>query len=345
MAELTIPSPIDLFKEIPFPESGQAKIKHFRDTIKKILVREDPRLLLVIGPCSIHDLESTYDYASRFLKLAQETSDQFFLVMRTYFEKPRTVLGWKGFLNDPFLDGSCDIVSGLRFARKLLVDLVDMGIPAGSELLEIQTAPYFSDLLSWGCIGARTSMSQPHRQLAASLDFPIGFKNTPDGNVENAIHGILSAATPHHFLGMLPSGKMARLSAKGNPNCHVVLRGGHKSPNYDSRSIQEAIHHCTSAGITEKIIVDCSHDNCRKMHQEQVRVFQTIIQEVVEGCNEVAGVMLESHLYEGSQLLGSNLRYGVSITDPCLSWQETEHLVHSAYEKLTKVKYEPLFCS
>lgn len=335
MLENTIPSPLELVQKIPLPPSSQKKIEEFRNTAKDILLKNDSRLLLIVGPCSVHDLKAMYEYATYFQKLAKEVSDQFFLVLRTYLEKPRSAKGWKGFLNDPYLDNSCDIASGLRLARQLLVDLTAMGIPLGSELLEIHTTPYLTDLLTWGCIGARTCTSQPHRQLVASLDIPIGFKNTTDGNIENAIHGILAAQSSHYFLGVNSKGAIQRLHAQGNPYCHVVLRGSEKGPNYDPASIADALKQCEMAKIHPSLVVDCSHDNCGKRHNLQAEVFQSVIQQVLEGNSGVTGLMLESHLQEGNQPMSLEPRYGVSLTDPCLGWKATEKLITWGAETLS----------
>lgn len=330
----TIPSPDSVFKQIPLSSASRERILTYRNTIKNILNRKDSRLLLIAGPCSIHDLKSIRDYASFFHKLSKEVSEYFFPVLRTYFEKPRSVKGWKGFLNDPYLDGTYDIISGILLTRKLLVELAELGIPCCSELLEIHTSSYFSELLSWGCIGARTSTSQPHRQLAAYLDFPIGFKNTTDGNIDNAINGVIAASSPQHFLGVSSLGQLSQFYAKGNPNCHIVLRGGQRGPNYDALSINDTHKRCQQAGILGGLIVDCSHDNCGKKYSEQAEVFQSVIQQVVEGNSSIAGIMLESFLYEGNQPMSSQPRYGISLTDPCLSWQATEKLVQWGVETL-----------
>ncbi len=330
----TLPSPAALLQEIPLSLSAEKNVYSYRETIKNILHRTDPRALLIIGPCSIHDLESTNAYAELFQKLAEEVSDLFFLVMRTYFEKPRTIKGWKGFLHDPYLDGSHEVETGLRWGRKLLVDLAEQGIPTGSELLEIHTSPYLSDLLSWGCIGARTCASQPHRQLAASLPFPLGFKNSTDGNIDNAIHGILAATSSHYFLGIHPSGRLAQLYTEGNPDCHIILRGGERNPNYDSASVAQTVQRCDMFGVKPAIIIDCSHDNCNKQYERQIPVFQSAIEQMANGNTSIIGAMLESHLYEGNQPISSSPHYGISVTDPCLGWESTEELVHWAYQKL-----------
>lgn len=328
---LAIASPNQVLQEMPLNPSHEAFVKRSRGTIENILEGKDQRFLLIVGPCSIHDVESTLEYAEKLKKLANEVEDKFFIVMRTYFEKPRTSKGWKGLLYDPHLDGSYAMEEGLRIARKILVTLAQNQLPAGSELLEITTAHYLSDLLSWGCIGARTCTSQPHRQLASSLNLPIGFKNTTDGNVINAINGIISASSSHIFLGLQKNGELSRIQTGGNPYCHVVLRGGDKKPNFDEASIFDAIKLCHDAKVSDKILIDCSHGNCGKKHRQQIPVFESVISSGAP----IMGSMIESHLKEGSQPLSQGIEYGVSITDPCLDWLSTEFLIKSAYSKLT----------
>ncbi len=332
-----LPTPEELHSEIPLTEESLAFIQDSRDTIESILKGMDHRKILIVGPCSIHDLDSALEYAQALRTLSDEVSDHFYLVMRAYIEKPRTILGWKGLLYDPDLDNSYKLAKGLRLSRKLFAELTQIGVPIASELLEITTSHYYADFLSWGCIGARTSSSPPHRQLAASLNFPVGFKNSREGNVDSAVHGILSARSPHAFLGFSPNGKVSRIQAEGNPLCHVVLRGGHNRPNYDPKSIVETAERCQQAGICDKLIIDCSHDNCEKRHLKQVAIFQKIINQIAEGNQSIAGIMLESHLQGGSQPISSNLRYGVSITDPCLDWQTTKTIIEQAAEKLENI--------
>jgi len=329
-----LPTPKELQEEIPLTAAHTSFIKESRTTIQKILDGLDNRKLLIVGPCSIHDVDAARDYAALFRELAEEVSEQFFMVMRAYFEKPRTIIGWKGMLYDPDLNGSHNLAKGIRLSRRLLAELTDMQIPTASELLEITTSHYYSEFLSWGCIGARTSSSPPHRQMAASLDFPVGFKNTTDGSIDNAVHGILSASTPHVFLGFSSSGKMARIQSEGNELCHIVLRGGYNGPNYDPKSVMDTVERCQQAGICDKLLIDCSHDNCEKRHLKQVSAFQMIVDQIAEGNQSIVGLMLESHLQGGSQPISSNLRYGVSITDPCLDWQTTRQVILQAASRL-----------
>lgn len=332
--EVQIPTPEELKEEFPLDDLSLDFISSSRQTINNILNRTDPRLLIVVGPCSLHDTASILEYAEKFVELAEEVSDQFFLVMRAYYEKPRTIRGWKGLLYDPHLDGSHDMSFGLRLTRELLLALTKKNIPLGSELLEPYVTHYFSEFLSWGCIGARTSTSQPHRQMASGLPFPVGFKNTPDGNIDNAIHGILAASSPHTFLGMQSNGLPARVKTRGNEECHIVLRGGDKKPNYDSLSIAQAFEKSEYFGIPQRVLIDCSHDNCKKQHEQQIIVFDAVIEQILHGNHSIVGLMLESHLNAGCQPITPSLRYGVSITDPCLDWKTTEILILKAHQKL-----------
>jgi 3-deoxy-7-phosphoheptulonate synthase len=323
-------TPEELHKEIPLTEEHSAFVLRSRETVEAILNGWDTRRLLIIGPCSIHDLSSARDYAQRLSQLATQVCDQFFIVMRAYFEKPRTILGWKGMLYDPDIDGSYNMAKGVWQTRQLLAELTEMHVPVGCELLEINTASYYADFLSWGCIGARTSSSPPHRQLAASLNLPIGFKNSIDGNIDHSIHGIIAAAAPHIFLGLSTTGQLTRMEAEGNPLCHVVLRGGISGPNYHPEAVKQAIQKCRQAQVRDKIIIDCSHDNCGKKPLNQLQVFESVMEQILEGNTYIAGMMLESHLEGGAQEIAAPLLYGVSITDPCIDWETTESLIREA---------------
>jgi 3-deoxy-7-phosphoheptulonate synthase len=334
--ETPLPSPEELLNEFLLNPQGSYFIRRSREIVKNILNGVDKRLLLIAGPCSIHDFKAACEYAEKFKKLSEKVSKYFFLILRTYFEKPRTIVGWKGLFYDPDLDGSYNLTKGMQQTRKLLLQLTDMRVPVGAEILEINSSPYYSDLLTWGCVGARTSSSPPHRQLAASLNLPVGFKNSIDGNIDHAIHAILSAATPQTFLGVSPSGQMARIQADGNAMCHIVLRGGLTSPNYFPDSIEKTVQKCRQAKVREKIIIDCSHDNCGKNHTRQIPVFETVLEQILGGKKEIAGLMIESHLYAGSQAIVFPLRYGVSITDPCLDWESTERVILGACERLSR---------
>lgn len=325
-----LPTPQEVHTEIPRTPTHETFIDEARTTIQAILEGRDSRKLLIAGPCSIHDPESALEYAHHFKELATQVQNHFYLVMRAYVEKPRTITGWKGLLYDPDLDGSHNLAKGIRRARTLLSDLTDLRIPLASELLDGATAPYYADFLSWGCIGARTTTSPPHRQLASTLTLPIGFKNTTDGNVDHAIHGVLSARSRHTYLGLSHTGHIIRIHGKGNPHCHIVLRGGHDAPNYHPKSVLETVEKCEQAGIYPKVVIDCSHDNCEKRHLKQVAIFQDVIEQIAEGNESIVGLMLESNLLGGSQPISDILRYGVSITDPCLDWKTTHQLITSA---------------
>lgn len=323
----SLPTPRELEEEIPFTNAHAAFVMRSRETVEAILNRWDPRRLLIVGPCSIHDLNAAREYAAYFRDLAAKVRDKFYLIMRAYFEKPRTVVGWKGLLYDPDLDGSFNLIKGVRQTRQLLSDLTEMGIPVGCELLELNTSPYYSDFLTWGCVGARTSASPPHRQLASSLSFPIGFKNSTDGNIDPSIHGILAAQIPQVYLGISASGQISRIQGEGNPLCHMVLRGGVHGSNFHREAIAASIQKCRQAKIRDKIVVDCSHDNCEKKHLKQIPAFESVMRQIREGNDHLVGLMLESNLKAGAQKLSSNLEYGISITDPCLDWETTERLI------------------
>ncbi|NGX62210.1 MAG: Phospho-2-dehydro-3-deoxyheptonate aldolase, Tyr-sensitive [Chlamydiae bacterium] len=335
LLDTTLPPPEVLEQEIPLTPAHANFIEKSRQTIEQILEGKDPRKLLIVGPCSIHDLDATREYADYLHELAKEVSDRFYLVMRTYFEKSRTSLGWKGFLYDPDRDSSFDLAKGIRQTRELLADLTSKGVPVGGELLEMTTAPYYSDFYSWGCIGARTSSSPPHRQLASSLPMPIGFKNTIDGNLNHPIHGILVANSPQVCLNISSSGQLQKTLSEGNPYAHLVLRGSEKGPNYSPEEVEQAARTCMQAGLPPRFLVDCSHDNCRKDHALQIPAFESIMRQIERGSPNIAGLMLESHLLPGSQPLSDSLRYGVSITDPCLGWEMTSQLIRSGYQALS----------
>lgn len=324
-----LPPPNTILKEFPTSPTHQQFIRKSRQTIKNILDGNDPRCLLIMGPCSIHDPSAAKEYAGELKKL-DDLSDLFFIVMRTYFEKPRTALGWKGMLYDPWLNGTHDIATGIRLTRKLLLELADMGIPTASEFLEPASAFYYGDLVSWGCIGARTSASQIHRQLASGLPMPTAFKNSVDGSVDNAINGILSASHPHTFMGINAEGLLSAIHTKGNSYGHLVLRGAEQHTNYDPQSISNALEKLRKAQLPSCLLIDCSHDNSLRQHEAQISVFQSVINQRAEGNYNIRGVLLESHLHAGNQHLHSDtlkLKYGVSVTDPCLNWEKTERLV------------------
>lgn len=331
-------APRDLKSALPMSEKANATVVSGRDAVQKILRRQDPRLLVVIGPCSIHDPKSALEYAQRLVALAPEIADQIFLVMRVYFEKPRTTIGWKGLINDPHIDGSYDVETGLRLARRLLLDVNELGLPAATEFLDPVVPQYLADLVAWAAIGARTTESQTHREMASGLSMPVGFKNGTDGSLQIAIDAMLSARHPHHFLGIDQDGCTSVVRTVGNPDGHVVLRGGRARTNYDAASIADAAAQLKKAGLPEGLMVDCSHANSLKQHAKQEEVWQNLISQRVEGCDPLIGVMLESHLQEGSQPTGllNNLRYGVSITDACLGWETTERMLRHGAERLRR---------
>jgi len=329
-------SPEALHEQIPANEQAAVTVESGRDAIKAILDRHDPRLLVVIGPCSIHDVDAAKEYATRLKKLHDELGETLYIVMRVYFEKPRTTVGWKGFINDPHLDDSFAIEEGLARGRELLVWLAELGLPTGTEALDPISPQYLADLFSWAAIGARTTESQTHREMSSGLSTPIGFKNGTDGNLGVAINALQSAAAPHSFLGISPSGQVAVVETKGNRYGHIILRGG-REPNYDSVSVTLTEQALEKAGMSPSIIVDCSHANSHKNHELQPLVAENIANQIVEGNRSIVGLMLESNLGAGNQKMPSNpadLRYGVSITDACIDWESTEQILRGIAAKL-----------
>lgn len=319
-------APAILEEEIPHTESAERLVSESRAVIQSILGDDDPRLLVVVGPCSIHDTTAALDYAERLRRVAESVSDRIFVVMRVYFEKPRTVIGWKGLINDPDLDSSYHINKGLRLARRLLADIADMGLPAGTEFLDTTFGQFYTDLISWGAIGARTAESQIHRELASGLSMPVGFKNRTDGNVQVAVDAINAARHPHLFPSLTKEGAPAILETGGNPDCHLVLRGG-SVPNYDFDSIDAAVSILKAEGLPQTLMVDCSHGNSRK---DPLRQPAIALESVGHGA--VRALMIESHLLGGRQDLGGDLVYGKSITDACLGFEETAKLLHELAE-------------
>ena len=338
VASLTpLVSPDALREELPLSASAQRTIVDSRGTIPAILEGRDPRLLVVVGPCSIHDTEAALDYARRLSVLRERLNDSLFIVMRTYFEKPRTTVGWKGLINDPHLDGSFDMETGLRRARKLLIDVAGMGLPTATEILDPITPQYIDDALDWAAIGARTTESQTHRQMASGLSMPVGYKNSTTGSLEVAMNAMRSARESHAFLGIDGNGCTCVVRTTGNPWGHVILRGGQDKPNYDPRNVAEAVEQLRSAGLPAGLMVDCSHANSEKKHERQEVVWNSVVKQRAQGNENLIGIMLESNLEEGNQSLGDNpskLRYGVSITDACIGWDKTEQLLTEAAERL-----------
>jgi len=311
-----------------------ARIRNDRDAIRAVLDGHDPRLLVVVGPCSLHDPVAALEYAERLVALVHDVSDQLLLVMRTYVEKPRTTVGWKGLVYDPHLDGSGNMAEGLHLSRRLMLDILETGLPIASELLQPLAAGYFDDLLGWAAIGARTSESQIHRELVSGLDLPVGFKNGTDGSLGIACDAMRSAEHPHQHFGIDELGHPALLQTHGNPDTHLVLRGGHGAPNYDAASVAAARAALAQQGIAPRIMVDCSHANSGKNPLRQPAVLESVITQRLAGDASLRGVMLESHLFDGCQPLSGELRYGVSITDGCLGWSGTEQLLREAAERL-----------
>lgn len=326
-------SPKDLIAEFPLSKKGADFVAESRKTITRIFDRQDPRILLIVGPCSIHNVEEALTYAQQLKELAHEVRESCFIVMRAYVEKPRTRKGWLGLVHDPHLNGSHDIAHGLTLTRGFLVQLADLGVPAGTEFLTPHLAPYIEDLISWGCIGARTSSSQTHRQLASLLKMPIGFKNTVDGNVEAAINGIHAARHPHHFMHINEMGRVYLAKSAGNPYAHVVLRGSQTGPNYDEASIQKTLSTLREQELPPRILVDCSHGNCQGQYFKQKKAFQTVLEQIQRGNHQILGMMLESNLQAGAQLIHNQLdglQPGVSVTDPCLDYSTTAELISSS---------------
>ncbi len=325
-----LPTPQQVKSALPLTDKAQATVLQGRETVRRILDREDPRLFVVIGPCSIHDIKAAHEYAKRLKRLADEVGDTLYLIMRVYFEKPRTTVGWKGLINDPFMDDSFHIEKGLHLARELLLHLAEMGLPAATEALDPITPQYLSDLITWTAIGARTTESQTHREMASGLSTPLGFKNGTDGSLTVAINALQSAARPHHFLGINQQGQTAVFRTRGNRYGHVVLRGGGGRPNYDSVSIAVCEKELAAAKLPLNIAVDCSHGNANKDYTLQPLVAENCATQIVDGNNSIVALMLESHLGAGNQPIPadlSKLKYGVSVTDACIDWATTERLL------------------
>ncbi len=320
--------PALLHKELPISDHASETVFNARNQAQKIIQGKDDRLIVIVGPCSIHDPDAAREYASKLKPYIAALKDDLQIIMRVYFEKPRSIVGWKGLINDPCLDGSFKINKGLHLARKLLLDLAEMDVPAASEYLDLISPQYIADLISWGAIGARTTESQAHRELASGLSCPVGFKNATDGGLGIAVDAIRSAANPHHFMSLTKAGHSAIFSTTGNPDCHVILRGG-KKPNYDAASITEAATLLEAANQAPRLMVDCSHSNSGKDHIQQAEVCHDVAQQVANGDNRIMGLMLESHLIAGRQDLVDNKPtiYGQSITDACMAWDNTVPLL------------------
>lgn len=331
-------TPRQLKRHLPVSSQVARTVEYGRKSIESILAKKDSRVLVITGPCSIHDEKAALDYAQRLARLQEEVRETMALVMRVYFEKPRTTVGWKGLINDPHLDDSYDMETGLHRARQLLLQINELGIPVATEMLEPVIPQYVADLVSWTAIGARTTESQTHRQMASGLSMPVGFKNTTEGNLSTAINAMVAARAPQCFLGIDHDGRTCIVNTRGNLNGHIVLRGG-KRPNYDPISIEEARLKLIEKGLPEAVIVDCSHANCHKKHQGQANVFRNVIDQILAGNQAILGLMLESNIHEGNQKYKGDvaaLKYGVSITDECISWETTEDLLRATHKKMLK---------
>ena len=330
-------TPAELKRAIPISDKARETISQGRKAIENILERKDHRIIVVVGPCSIHDLDAANEYALRLKALADKVSDSLLIVMRVYFEKPRTTVGWKGLINDPFMNDSFKITDGLHIGRKLLHDVLEIGLPTATEALGPISPQYLQDLISWSAIGARTTESQTHREMASGLSSSVGFKNGTDGSLTVAINALQSVASPHRFLGINSDGRVSIITTRGNPYAHVVLRGGNGKPNYDSVSVSICEQELEQAGIAANIMVDCSHANSNKDHNLQPLVLENVSNQILEGNNSIIGVMIESHLNGGSQKLSSNpdeMKYGVSVTDACIDWETTERSLVAMADKL-----------
>ncbi|HEK2896716.1 TPA: 3-deoxy-7-phosphoheptulonate synthase [Proteus mirabilis] len=321
-------TPETLAKEFPISDEITQNITSARKRIEAILTGEDKRLLVIVGPCSIHDPKAAKEYATKLNQLKERYHERLEIVMRTYFEKPRTVIGWKGLISDPFLDNSCNVNEGIRLARKLLIEINALGLPTATEFLDMVTGQYIADLISWGAIGARTTESQVHREMASALSCPVGFKNGTDGNTRIAIDAIRASRVGHTFLSPDKNGRMTIYQTSGNPYGHIIMRGG-KKPNYHASDIADAVDALKQVDLPEYLIIDFSHGNCEKIHRRQLEVARNVGQQIKDGSQAIVGVMAESFLQEGSQKVVQNkpLNYGQSITDPCLSWNDTEQLL------------------
>ena len=335
LAHEALPSPSEIKQDLPATPDVADRVLEARRRARDILERRDRRLLVVVGPCSIHDTDAATEYARRLRALARETSESLYIVMRAYFEKPRTTVGWKGFINDPHLDDTFRIEEGIRRARQLLIDITRIGLPLSTEALDPIMPQYLHDLITWSAIGARTTESQTHREMASGLSSSVGVKNGTDGGLDVAVNALKSMTEPHRFLGINPSGEVAVIHTRGNDLAHIVLRGGHAGANYDPASIQACEEALRKAGLPTNIMVDCSHANSGKDHRRQPGVARAVTRQIENGNNSIIGIMLESNLAEGGQALGQDLRYGVSITDACIGWECTESLLRELAGRLS----------
>lgn len=331
-------TPMQIKKQLPITEVATETVLQSRQAVKDILDGKDPRKFVIVGPCSINDTEAALEYAEKLKTLAEKVKDKLLILMRVYFEKPRTTIGWKGLINDPNLDGSFDVEKGLLAARSLLIKIAELKLPTATEALDPLTPQYLSDLISWSAIGARTIESQTHREMASGLSTPVGFKNGTDGNIQVAFDAIQSANKPHHFLGVDQEGKVCTFRAKGNDYGHIILRGGGGQANFDTATIAWVEKKLEELKLPLRIVIDCSHGNSHKNHKLQTTVFNNVLEQIADGNKSIVGIMLESNLCEGNQKIPTNLqklKYGVSVTDACIGWEETEEIILSAYKNLS----------
>ena len=330
-------TPREVLESLPADTRQSSLVLDSRSTIRNIIEKKDRRLLLVIGPCSIHDEKAALEYSKRLAAFHKRYQDKLYIIMRVYFEKPRTTVGWKGLINDPYLDGSYNIKDGLLKARRILLSILEAGVPTATEFLDPFIPQYLADLVSWAAIGARTTESQTHRQMASGLSMPVGFKNSTSGNTQVAVDAMVAARAPHHFLGIDMEGHTALVKTRGNAHAHMVLRGGNDLPNYEPEFIQKAVGQIKKANVNSALIIDCSHANSGKKHEKQSIVWKSIIQQIQGGNRDLIGMMLESNIHEGNQKVPevlSELKYGVSITDACVNLETTEKLLEHAYASL-----------
>lgn len=333
-----LPSPLELKNQLAITPEQQTFIQESRQQIQNILDGKDSRLLLIVGPCSIHNTTAAQQFAHRLKELTSSIDNAFFPIMRVHFEKPRSSLGWKGLLYDPFLNGSNDIPTGLHWSRKLLLELASLEVPAAAEFLDPLSLNFFADLISWGCIGARTAASQIHRQLVSALPMPVSFKNSIDGNIDIAVNGVVAASAPHSFLGIDDEGLACVIHSLGNPYAHITLRGGESKPNYDQASIEHALQRLEQANLPTRLLIDCSHDNSNRQYDRQCHVFDSVIQQLVNGNRSIRGLILESNLAAGNQPISLTLDEidpFISLTDACLDWITTESLIKKGHELIS----------
>ncbi|ALF54370.1 phospho-2-dehydro-3-deoxyheptonate aldolase [Nostoc piscinale CENA21] len=329
-------TPHDVKTRLPITKSAEHTVLKYRQELEHILDFQDSRKFIVVGPCSIHDTKAAIEYAEKLQVLAEKVKDKLLLIMRVYFEKPRTTVGWKGLINDPDMDDSFHVEKGLLTARSLLLKITELELPAGTEALDPIIPQYISELITWSAIGARTTESQTHREMSSGLSMPVGFKNGTDGNIQVALNALHSAKSPHNFLGINNKGQVSVFQTRGNPYGHVILRGGNQ-PNYDAANVKLVEQKLKDSNLPPRIVIDCSHGNTNKDYRLQSKVFEDVIQQIVDGNTSIVGMMLESHLYEGNQPLNckpEELKYGVSVTDKCIGWEETERIILAAHTRL-----------